>query len=83
MGRELGVRYVTEDSVRKAVNKIRISVQLIDAELGQTLWGEHYDRQLDDVFAVQDEITEYIVGATAVHIETAELERMRLNPLRI
>lgn len=80
VGRELGVRYVTEGSIRKAVDKIRISVQLIDAELGQTLWGERYDRQLDDVFAVQDEITEYIVGATAVHIETAELERMRQNP---
>ncbi len=80
VARELGVRYVTEGSIRKAVNKIRISVQLIDAELGQTLWGEHYDRQIDDVFAVQDEITEYIVGATAVQIETAELERMRQNP---
>lgn len=80
VGQELGVRYVTEGSIRKVANKVRISAQLIDAEVGQTLWGEHYDRQLDDVFAVQDEITEYIVGATAVQIESAELERMRQNP---
>ena len=80
VGDELGVRYVAEGSIRKIANKIRISVQLIDAAEGQTLWGERYDRQIDDLFAVQDEITEYIVGATAVQIESAERERMRQNP---
>lgn len=80
VGRELGVRYVAEGSIRRAGDKVRISVQLIDASSGETLWGEHYDRQLDDVFAVQDEITEYIVGATAAKIESAEHDRMRQNP---
>ena len=80
VGRELGVRYVTEGSIRKVADKVRISVQLIDAASGKTLWAEYYDRQLDDVFAVQDEITEYIVGATAIQIETAEHDRMRHNP---
>jgi TolB-like protein len=80
VGQELGVQYVAEGSIRKVANKIRISVQLTDAIGGQTLWGERYDREIDDLFAVQDEITEYIVGATAVQIETAERERMRQNP---
>jgi tetratricopeptide (TPR) repeat protein len=80
VGRELGVRYVVEGSIRKVSNKIRISVQLIDATTEQTLWGERYDRQIDDLFAVQDEITEYIVGATAVQIETAERDRMKKQP---
>jgi TolB-like protein/class 3 adenylate cyclase len=77
--RDLGVRYVTEGSIRRSGDKVRISVQLTDGKTGQTIWGEHYDRKLDDVFAVQDEITEYIVGATAVQIETAERQRVRQN----
>ena len=80
IGKELGVRYVAEGSIRKAGNKMRISAHLIDASSGQTLWGQNYDRQLDDVFAIQDEISEYIVGATAVQIEAAEVESMRQNP---
>jgi TolB-like protein/Flp pilus assembly protein TadD len=74
---ELGVRYVTQGSVRKLGNRVRISVALADAESGRTIWGERYDRDLDDIFAMQDEITHMIVAATAVQIEATESERMR------
>ena len=74
---ELGVRYVTQGSIRKLGNRVRISVALADAESGRTIWGERYDRDLDDIFAMQDEITHMIVAATAVQIEATESERMR------
>ena len=74
---ELGVRYVTQGSVRKLGNRVRISVALADAESGRTIWGERYDRDVDDIFAMQDEITHMIVAATAVQIEATESERMR------
>ena len=57
VGRELGVRYVLEGSVRKAGNRVRITGQLIEAATGTHLWAERYDRALEDIFAVQDEIT--------------------------
>ena len=57
VGRELGVRYVLEGSVRKAGSRVRITAQLIDAATGAHVWAERYDRALDDIFAVQDEIT--------------------------
>src|SRR4051794_12515727 len=63
VGRELGVRYVLEGSVRKAANRIRITAQLIEAETGNHVWAERYDRDLADIFAVQDEITERVVAA--------------------
>ncbi|MEM7224992.1 MAG: adenylate/guanylate cyclase domain-containing protein [Pseudomonadota bacterium] len=75
--KELGVRYVTQGSIRKAGDRVRISVELADAESGRTIWAEHYDRVLDDIFAVQDEIAFMIVGATAAQIETREAERLR------
>jgi len=75
VGRELGVRYVAEGSVRRAGNRIRVSAQLVDTQSGRALWAERYDRNLDDIFAVQDEITEVMVGATAAQIEAAELDR--------
>src|SRR5205809_2805768 len=62
VGRELGVRYVLEGSVRKGGNRIRITGQLIEAETGAHLWAERYDRALDDVFAIQDEITDSVIG---------------------
>lgn len=74
---ELGVRYVTQGSIRKLGNRVRISVALADAESGRTIWGERYDRDLDDIFTMQDEITHMIVAATAVQIEATESERMR------
>src|SRR6202043_114962 len=63
VGRELGVRYVLEGSVRNAGNRIRITAQLIDAADGNHVWAERYDRELADIFAVQDEITERVVAA--------------------
>jgi adenylate cyclase len=63
VGRELGVRYVLEGSVRKAGSRVRITAQLIEAATGTHLWSERYDRDLADTFAVQDEITERVVGA--------------------
>jgi adenylate cyclase len=75
VGRELGVRYVLEGSVRRGGNRVRVSAQLIDAQTGNHLWAERYDRDLADVFAVQDEIT----GAVAIAIEptVAETELQR------
>jgi adenylate cyclase len=75
--RELGVRYVTNGSVRKGGRHIRITIELLDAERGRSIWGEHYDRALEDIFDVQDQITRLIVSATAVQIEASERERIR------
>jgi len=72
---ELGVRYVLEGSVRKGGDKIRITVQLIDALSGHHLWAEQYDRNLDDIFAVQDEITKKII--TALQVKLTEGEQVR------
>ncbi|MFP6689203.1 MAG: adenylate/guanylate cyclase domain-containing protein, partial [Alphaproteobacteria bacterium] len=62
VGRELGVRYIVEGSVRKVGNRVRITVQLVDAADGHHLWAERFDRELEDVFAVQNEITQVIVA---------------------
>jgi adenylate cyclase len=75
VGRELGVRYVLEGSVRKAGNRLRITGQLIEAATGTHLWAERYDRALEDIFAVQDEITHSIIGAIAPGILAAEIQR--------
>ena len=75
VGRELGVRYVLEGSVRKAGNRIRVTAQLIDAESNNHVWAERYDRDLADIFAVQDEITELVTIAIAPAIADAELHR--------
>jgi adenylate cyclase len=73
VGAELGVRYVVEGSVRRAGNRVRITAQLIDAETGHHLWADRYDRDLSDVFAVQDEIAQSITGAIAPGIISAEI----------
>jgi adenylate cyclase len=62
VGRDLGVRYLLEGAVRKSVNRVRITAQLIDAQTGAYIWAERYDRDLIDIFAVQDEITEQVAG---------------------
>jgi adenylate cyclase len=81
IGRELGVRYVLEGSLRKAGNRIRVTAQLVEAESGKHLWAERYDRDLADIFAVQDNITEAATIAIAPAIATAERRRsMRLPP---
>src|SRR5438552_10804340 len=75
IGRELGVRYVLEDSVRRAGNRVRITAQLIEAASGHHLWADRYDRELADVFAVQDEICRSITGAIAPGIIAAEIRQ--------
>ncbi|WP_369720648.1 winged helix-turn-helix domain-containing protein [Bradyrhizobium sp. LLZ17] len=77
---ELGVRYIVEGSVRKADNRVRITAQLNDAATGSHLWAERYDRELVDVFAVQDEITERIVAAIEPQIHAAENFRAHRKP---
>jgi adenylate cyclase len=77
VGRELGVRYVLEGSVRKAENRVRISAELIEAQAGAHLWAERYDRTLDDIFALQDEITSSVVGAIEPSLRSAEVERVK------
>jgi adenylate cyclase len=72
VGRELGVRYVLEGSVRKAGNRVRITAQLIDASSGGHVWAERYDRELIDIFEVQDEVTGEIVAALKVHLTPDE-----------
>lgn len=77
VGRELGVRYVLEGSVRKSANRVRITAQLIDTEDGTHIWADHYDRALDDIFAVQDELTISVVGVIEPTLRKAEIERAR------
>lgn len=77
---ELGVRYIVEGSVRKADNRVRITAQLNDATSGSHLWAERYDRELIDVFAVQDEITNAIVAAVEPQIHAAENFRAHRKP---
>jgi adenylate cyclase len=75
VGRELGVRYVLEGSVRKAGNRVRINAQLVDASDGHHVWADRYDRALEDIFAVQDEMTNQITSAIAPGIVAAEVQR--------
>ena len=80
VARELGVRYVLEGSVRKAGNRLRVTAQLIDGDTGNHVWAERYDRELEDIFAVQDEITFAITGRLQPEIDRAECERARSRP---
>lgn len=77
VGRELGVRYVLEGSVRKAGDRVRVTGQLIDAATGAHVWAERYDRKSDDIFALQDEITLSVVGAIEPSLRLVELERVK------
>jgi adenylate cyclase len=77
IGRDLGVRFVLEGSVRKAGNRVRITAQLIDAGSGGHLWAERFDRDLTDIFSTQDEVVERIVGALAVKLTQGEVQRLR------
>jgi adenylate cyclase len=76
-GRDLGVRYVLEGSVRKLGNRVRITAQLIDATNAAHVWAERYDRSLDNIFELQDEITLSVVGAIEPNLRQAEIERAR------
>ena len=76
VGRELGVRYVLEGSVRNARNRVRVTAQLIEATTGGHVWAERYDRELADIFAVQDEITTSVSAAIQPALERSERERV-------
>lgn len=80
VGRELGVRYVLEGSVRKSGNRLRITSQLIDATDNTHIWADRFDGELQDVFALQDQVTVNVVGTIAPRLEWVEIERARLRP---
>ncbi len=80
VSKELGARYILEGSVRKAAGRVRISAQLIEGTTGNHLWAERYDRDLEDVFAVQDEITQTVVGAIEPELARSEQHRARIKP---
>jgi TolB-like protein/class 3 adenylate cyclase/Tfp pilus assembly protein PilF len=80
VGRQLGVRYVLEGSVRKAANRIRITGQLIEAATDRHLWADKFDGALEDVFDLQDQVTTSVVGCIAPKLEQAEIERARQKP---
>jgi len=80
VGRELGVRYVLEGSVRKAAGKVRITGQLIDAASGAHLWADRFDGSIDDIFELQDQVTSSVVNAIAPKLEQAEIERVKRKP---
>jgi adenylate cyclase len=80
VSKELGVRYVLEGSIRRTGNRVRVTGQLIDSITGKHIWAERYDRVLEDIFAVQEELTECIVTAIAPHIDAAEMLRARRRP---
>ncbi|SEC84354.1 TolB amino-terminal domain-containing protein [Rhizobiales bacterium GAS188] len=77
VGRELGVRYILEGSIRKASSRVRVTGQVVEAETGRHVWAEHYDRTLDDVFALQDELTMSVVAAIEPSLRQAEIERVK------
>ena len=80
VAREFGVHYVVEGSVRKAGDRVRVTVQLIDAETDRHIWAERYDRKMEDIFAIQDEITCAIVGTLPGRIEAARHDRAKRKP---
>jgi tetratricopeptide (TPR) repeat protein len=80
VGRDLGVRYVLEGSVRKVAKRVRITAQLIDAVSGVHLWADRIEGTFDDVFELQDQVTENVIGAIAPKIEQAEIERAKHKP---
>lgn len=80
VGRELGVRYVLEGSVRKSANRLRITGQLVDTATGTHLWADHFDGTVEDIFHLQDQVTESVVGAISPKLERAEIERAKRKP---
>jgi len=80
VGRELGVRYVLEGSVRKAGSRVRITGQLIDAATGAHLWADRFEGALEDIFDLQDQVTASVVGKIEPKLEQAEIERAKRKP---
>ena len=80
IAREFGVDYVVEGSVRKAADRVRVTVQLIDGETETHIWAERYDRKLEDIFAIQDEVTSAIVATLFGRVEAARHDRVQRRP---
>src|SRR4029077_14981423 len=80
VGRELGVRYVLEGSVRKSGDRVRITGQLIDASTGNHIWADRFDGALDDIFDLQDRVASSVVGAIEPRLRLAEIERASRKP---
>jgi TolB-like protein len=80
IGRDLGVGYVVEGSVRRAGNRIRVTTQLVEVATGAHLWAEHYDRDLQDIFAVQDEVTQTIVATLVGRLAASGADRAKRTP---
>ncbi|NIQ96868.1 MAG: adenylate/guanylate cyclase domain-containing protein, partial [Desulfuromonadales bacterium] len=76
IGADLGVNYLVEGSVRKAGSRVRINAQLINCKDGTHLWAERYDRELSDIFDIQDDVTRDIVSALEVRLKTGDLWRL-------
>jgi TolB-like protein len=81
IGQELGVAYIVEGSVRKAGNRVRISAQLVEAESGNHLWAERYDRELEGIFAVQDEVVREVAAAVPGQLDAIAAQRARRRPV--
>jgi TolB-like protein len=77
VGRDLGVRYLLEGSVRKAGNRLRVTGELIEAESGRHIWAERYERTLEDIFSLQDDLTTSVVAAIEPSLRQAEVERVK------
>ena len=80
VGRELGVHYVVEGSVRRVGDRVRVTVQLIESETEKHVWAERYDRELTNIFEIQDEVTRAIIGALPSRLEVADIERVKRKP---
>src|SRR5262249_54614641 len=80
VAREFGVEYIVEGSVRKAGDRVRVTAQLIDAESDRHIWAERYDRKLEDIFAIQDEVTRAIVATLRGRVEAATHDRAKRKP---
>src|SRR5262249_55794875 len=80
IGRELGVRYVLEGGIRRGGDRIRVTAQLVDAVTGAHRWAERYDRKLEDVFTIQDELVRTIAPVLVAHVNKAEVQRTLLKP---
>src|SRR3990170_7260020 len=80
VARALGVQYIVEGSVRKAGNRVRVTVQLIDAETDRHVWAERYDRELEDIFAIQDEVVATIAATLPGRVEAATHDLVTRKP---
>src|SRR5205085_5272184 len=80
VAREIGAQYIVEGSVRKAGNRVRVTVQLIDAESDRHVWAQRFDRELEDIFALQDQITAAIVATLPGRLEAAARHRAERKP---